>query len=422
MTTPVLAPQAGTHPERVPARGRLALRVLAVRDSLSSLARHHPLVADAALAAALLAVSVPPVTRFAGSSHTLSAALVVAVVTPLAWRRRAPLLVLAVIIVPALAQLFTGQQISDYLAILVALYTVGVLRPAWQALAAAAALEAGVVLAFTRMRVPGGLWALASASTGAAGLLGYYVRTTRQAHLVAQAERAERLERERDQQAQLAVSAERGRIAREMHDIVAHHIAVMTALAEGAAYTAKADPGQAATLMSQVSDTGRTALTEMRRLLGVLRQPATQPSAPQPALADLGNLLATTRAAGLRASLDMSGQVFPLPPSAQLAIYRMVQEALTNTLKHAPGASAQVRLSYQPGAIELEVTDDGAAAGPPVPGTSGHGLAGMRERAAVFGGQVTAGPRPGGGWRVHAALQLDPSSGDILPTAMTESP
>ncbi len=201
-----------------------------------------------------------------------------------------------------------------------------------------------------------------------------------------------------------------------MHDIVAHNIAVMIALAEGAAYTTKKDADQAADLMGQVSTTDRTALTEMRRLLGVLRQPVADGHAPQPTLADLDNLLGTFGVAGLDAELTVAGQPFPLPPSAQLAIYRIVQEALTNTLKHAPGASARVRLSYSDGQVELEVTDDGVGAGGAggagarVGGGSGHGITGMRERAAVFGGQVSAGRRPSGGWRVQAVLRADPDA------------
>jgi signal transduction histidine kinase len=244
-------------------------------------------------------------------------------------------------------------------------------------------------------------------------LFGYYVRT-RRAALEALADQAERLRYERDQQAQLAAAAERARIAREVHDIVAHNIAVMITLADGAAYTAGASPGQSASLMGQVSATGRSALAEMRRLVGVLREPAEPGHAPQPGLDDVEELIATVRAAGLPARLTVAGPPFPLPPSAQLALYCITQEALTNTLKHAPGATAEVRVAYLPGQVELEVTDDGgpgvpAGAEPPGPRGSGHGIAGMRERAATFGGQVAAGPSPGAGWRVRSVLRLAPT-------------
>jgi signal transduction histidine kinase len=150
----------------------------------------------------------------------------------------------------------------------------------------------------------------------------------------------------------------------------------------------------------------RNTLPEMRRLLGVLRQPDGSDHAPQPILADLDDLLATVRAAGLPTCLTVSGRVFALPPGAQLALYRMIQEALTNTLKHAGAASSQVRITYLPGEVELEVTDDGQlSAG----STAGHGIDGMRERAAVFGGQVSAEPGPGGGWRVYTVLSIDPA-------------
>jgi len=259
-----------------------------------------------------------------------------------------------------------------------------------------------------------------------AGLLGYYIRT-RRAYLASLVDRAERLERERDQEARLAASAERTRIAREVHDIVAHNIAVMVALAEGAAYTVADSPDQAATIMGQVAGTGRSALTEMRRMLGVMRQPGGPEHAPAPALADLDALLATVRAAGLPTVLTVTGEPFPLPPSAELALYRMIQEALTNTLKHAGAASAQVRLDYRPGAVGLEVTDDGQpGAGPAAAPVAGHGIAGMRERAAVFGAEVSAGPGAGGGWRVYTVLRLDPApagpGAGTRDVTMTEAP
>jgi signal transduction histidine kinase len=152
----------------------------------------------------------------------------------------------------------------------------------------------------------------------------------------------------------------------------------------------------------------------MRRLVGVLREPAEPGHAPQPGLDDIEELIATVRAAGLPARLTVAGPSFPLPPSAQLALYRITQEALTNTLKHAPGATAEVRVAYRPDQVELEVTDDGRPGGIPAGGEAagprggGHGIAGMRERAATFGGQVSAGPGPGGGWRVRTVLRLGP--------------
>jgi signal transduction histidine kinase len=408
-------PRTATRPELILARG-----VLAVRDRPLAWIRRHPLLTDAALAAVVLAVSLPPVSDISGRDKGLSLALIIALVCPLAWRRRAPFPVFMLMTGLALAQFFVSRELNDDVALLIAFYTLAAYQPPRRVFAAAVILEAGAVLVASGVTSSLPVWAILSGLVAAAGFLGYYART-RRAYLAALVDRAERLERERDQQAQLAAAAERARIAREVHDIVAHNIAVMIALADGAAYTAAASPGQAVSLMGQVSATGRSALTEMRRLLGVLREPAAPGHAPQPTLDDVDDLLATVRSAGLPARLTVTGQPFPLPPSAQLVLYRMIQEALTNTIKHAAGATAQVRLAYRPGEVTLEVTDDGRpaavpAAGPPKaspaagdpagPRGPGHGIAGMRERAAVFGGQVSAGPRPGGGWRVRTVLRF----------------
>lgn len=400
-----LPPRPAPHQEHILARG-----VRAARDRLLALTRGHPLLPDAALAAVLLAVSVPPVSAVAGPDQALSLALIIALVVPLVWRRRAPFGVFALMTALALVQFFTTKELTDDLALLVAFYTIAAYQPPRRVLLAAAILGAGAVLVASGVTHPLPVWAILSGLVAAAWFAGYYART-RRAYLAALVDRAKRLEREQDQQAQLAAAAERVRIAREVHDIVAHNIAVMIALADGAAYTAEASPGQATSLMSQVSATGRSALGEMRRLLGVLREPAAPGPAPQPSLDDVDDLIATVRAAGLPTRLTVTGQPFPLPPSAQLALYRTIQEALTNTLKHAPGATAQVRLAYRPGEVELEVTDDGRPGDVPAaePHRGGHGLAGMRERAAVFGGQVSAGPRPGGGWRIHTVLSLGPA-------------
>jgi signal transduction histidine kinase len=382
--------------------------------------RRHPYITDAALAVVVLWVSSPRISAISGHNHGLSLALIIALVCPLIWRRRAPFAVLLTMTGLAVAQFAINQELNVDIALLVAFYTVAAREPPKRVLAAAVMLEAGAVLVALTVPPTLKLWALMSGLGAAAGFLGYYART-RRAYLAALVDRAERLERERGQQAQLAAAAERARIAREVHDIVAHNIAVMIALAEGAAYTAPTSTGQAISLMGQVSDTGRSALTDMRRLLGVLREPtqpghAPQPQ-PQPNLDDVEDLLATVRAAGLPVRLTVTGRPLPLPAAAQLVLYRMIQEALTNTLKHAPGtAGAQVCLAYLPGEVELEITDTGCPGTPPAPSTlpavstaAGHGIAGMRERASVFGGQVTAGPRPGGGWRVHTVLRLSPA-------------
>lgn len=336
-------------------------------------------------------------------------------VVPLIWRRRWPSVVFAIVAAVAFLQWLDRDLLAADLAPLVAFYTVAAYEPLRRVLIAAGVLEVGAVLAAIRFGpVNAHFWAFVFVSglVVAAGFIGYNIRT-RRAYLAALEDRAARLERDRDREAHLAAVAERTRIAREMHDVVAHNIAVMTALADGAAYTVEADPDRATMIMGQISDTGRSALAEMRRLLGVMRErnvpEQSQPTIPQPTIDDLDALIATVRAAGLPTRLTVSGTVVPLPPSAQLALYRMVQEALTNTLKHADATRADVLLAYRGREVELVVTNDGAN-GPMAEGAygieGGHGIAGMRERAAVFGGQVDAGPMPQGGWRVRSVLQL----------------
>ena len=410
-------PRTAPRPEHTPARGARA-----GWDPLLAAIRRNPLLADAAVAAAVLALSVPGVITPAGRILVPVLVLYTAQAVLLVFRRRYPFGVFWLIFVLVVVTADLSPPGLYGIALLVAFYTVAAYKPLRGVVLAAVTLEAWVVLINLVGSAGVKDWPRAasllanSALNAAAGFAGYSART-RRAYLEAAQDRAGRLERERDQQAQLAAAAERARIAREVHDIVAHNIAVMIALADGAAYTAETNPGQAASVMGQVSATGRSALGEMRRLVGVLREPATPGHAPQPGLDDLEELIASVRAAGLPARLTVTGPPFAVPPGAQLALYRITQEALTNTLKHAPGATAQVRLAYLPGQVELEVTDDGRPgavppggepAGPP---GAGHGIAGMRERAATFGGQVSARPRPSGGWRVRTVLRLAPPPG-----------
>jgi signal transduction histidine kinase len=409
-------PRTAPRPEHTPARGARA-----GWDRLLAAIRRNPLLADAAVAAAVLALSVPAVIRPAGGILVLALVFYAVQAVLLVFRRRYPFGVFWLIFVLVVVSDYASAEGLNGIGLLVALYTVAAYKPLRGVVLAAVTQEAWVVLvnlvsAGVKDSQRAASLLANSALIAAAGFAGYSART-RRAYLEAAQDRAGRLERERDQQAQLAAAAERVRIAREVHDIVAHNIAVMIALADGAAYTAKTNPGPAASVMGQVAATGRSALGEMRRLVGVLREPATPGHAPQPGLDDLQELIASVRAAGLPARLTVTGPPVAVPPSAQLALYRITQEALTNTLKHAPGATAQVRLAYLPGQVELEVTDDGRPgavlpggepAGPP---GGGHGIAGMRERAATFGGQVSAGPRSGGGWRVRTVLRLTPPPG-----------
>lgn len=325
-----------------------------------------------------------------------------------------------------------GTSMVD-LATLVALYTVAAYRPRRVASIAFVVAEIGLaalVLIWHGTGLHGQelrdemIAAFVSLSCVAvtAFVLGVNMRTRRQ-YLASLQDRAERAERERDQQARIATAGERARIAREMHDIVAHNLSVMIALADGAAFAARTGSPEAEHAARQVSDTGRQALGEMRRLLGVLRDDEPghgesgggSPRAPQPGIAAIDDVVAQVRAAGLAARLAVEGEPFAVPQTAQLAVFRLVQESLTNVLKHAASPSeVRVRLRYDAPVVAVEVVDDGGEAAPASAGGGGHGLTGMRERAAMFGGEVSAGPRPGGGWRVAAHVDTARGDGDGL--------
>ena len=210
-------------------------------------------------------------------------------------------------------------------------------------------------------------------------------------------------------QAEQAAAAERARIARELHDIVAHHLSVIVLQAAGAGASGK----PAGPFLEKIENSARQALDETSRLLNVLRDPADEAEfAPPPAIAELGALAASVRAAGLPVNLVIDGDVTALPATVDVSVYRIVQEALTNVLKHAGPARADVTIGCAQEAVTIEVTDDGTAESMSEDPAGGHGLAGMRERAAVFGGELAAGPRPGGGYAVRARLPLD---GGLVP-------
>jgi signal transduction histidine kinase len=238
-----------------------------------------------------------------------------------------------------------------------------------------------------------------------AWLLGAYLRT-RRLYVAELGERADRAEREREERTEAAVASERARIARELHDIVAHSVSVMVVQAEAADEMLDRDrPDRARAPVRKIQETGRAALTDMRRMLGILREADSRPALlPQPGIANLELLLAKVRESGLPVELEVAGEPEPLPPGIDLSAYRIVQEALTNSLKYAGQAHARVAVRYTVGALELEVSDDGAGAANGSAG--GHGLVGMRERVALFGGELDAGPAPGGGYVVRAHLPL----------------
>ncbi|MFJ8754033.1 sensor histidine kinase [Streptomyces sp. NPDC102441] len=332
---------------------------------------------------------------------------------PLLWRRRRPMAVLVLMAPVSMLNIWTGAVVQAALLQLIPAYTIA-LRLPFNTLARAGLLlcmpaAAGAIL------IPGTadrqlvsyIWGFVFVT-----LLAIVVRTRRE-YTEALVERAHRLERERDQTTQLAAAAERARIAREMHDIIGHNLSVITGLADGGAYAAAKSPERAGQALEAIGTTSRQALAELRRVLGVLRDPAPAADlAPQPSLADLDTLLTGVREAGLPVRLTVHGTPPPdaASPGRQLAVYRVVQESLTNTLKHAgPEATAEVTLTYTPTGLEVRATDSGG--GTPAPEGESHGtgrgISGMRERASLYNGTLEAARLPAGGWHTRLRLPLE---------------
>ena len=373
-------------------------------------------VSDVLLTLVALVTTIPALSRdTTGGLHAAESVVLVFTVAPLVVRRTWPLPVFGWILVSAIAVGLWTRSAVDGVALLIALYTVASTRPRRDALVCAGLLEVVAVTALL-LYADSRWWydaIFVSGMVAAALGLGLYF-AARRAYLAELHDRAERLERERDQQAELAAAAERDRIAREMHDIVAHHLTVMTTLAEAAVAASASSPEKATDVMRSVAATGRRALADTRRLLGVLRERDRTGAAsaadlqPVPDLGQLDVLIEQVRSAGLDTSLELRGQAPDLPAGVQLAVYRLVQEALTNTLKHGgAGARASVRLSFVPGELRVDVNDDGAGSAAPATAGVGGGLPGMRERIRAYGGDVQAGPRQPAGWAVSARLPLD---------------
>jgi len=342
-----------------------------------------------------------------------NAVLLLLITLPLAWRRRAPTVVFALVLVSVglqVSQIDDARSVQppfqDWIALLVVFYSLGAHAERRRAIAAGALGGAAVVAGDLVQLLSGeaGLedtvpaWFMLAAAYGVGfALRGQRIQSTLLAH------RAERLEREREQKARLAVAEERVRIARELHDIVAHAISVIVVQAQAGQRVLEGEQASAREALGSIETTGRQALVEMRRLLGILRKEDRELAlAPRPSLAYLDVLAERVRDAGLPVELHVEGEAKPLPPGVDLSAYRIVQEALTNALKHAGPASAQVVVRYRPGEVELEITDDGRG---PVDGREGgHGLVGMRERAALVGGNVESGTNGGRGYFVRARL------------------
>ena len=374
----------------------------------------HPLLIDALLASGTVAASVAGLAI----QHRITPAMLafcVALCAPLLLRHRAPRASYAAIALIALLQWFvSGPQLAD-VAVLIALYWVCLECDATSILAAVVVAETGaIMLALTWEAQEFKYWFGVTGLTVAAAALGLMIRQRREL-LASLREKAARLERERDQQAELGAAAERARIAREMHDIVSHNLTVMIALADGARYALESSPGQASGAIERVSGTGRQALVEMRRLLGVLRGEASpEPLEPQPTLERLDDLIARVDAAGIPVEVDVDGNLHELAPGVQLAVFRVAQEALTNTLKHASRpTTARLELRCRGGQVVLDITNTGSPLRAadlrprPFAASDGRGLLGMRERAHIYDGELDAGPTEDGGWRVHLQLQAD---------------
>ncbi|WP_320785066.1 sensor histidine kinase [Streptomyces sp. CRN 30] len=329
---------------------------------------------------------------------------------PLLWRRTHPRTALLAVAPFAFVNAWTGAVLQAALLQLLLVYHLALRRPLRHLVWATALIIAPISVTLSRYDGEG-TWnqQLGSQllSIATAVLIGVTVRTRRD-RTEALEDRARRLETERDQQAQLAAAAERARIAREMHDIIGHHLSVVTGLADGGRYAAARSPERAAQALDAIATTSREALGELRRLLDVLRDDEQEKAelSPQPSLTDLDRLISGVRSAGLPVRTTVQGTA-SLAPGRQLAVYRVVQEALTNTLKHAgPDATAHIDLAYADGgAVTLTVTDSGHG-GPVTAPTDGRGLPGMRERTALYGGTLEAGPRTGSerGWRVRFHL------------------
>ncbi|MEV4331559.1 sensor histidine kinase [Streptomyces sp. NPDC049597] len=390
--------------------------------------RRHPTGVDCSWAVVLFGFAMLwAVQEPVGAGPRITAVGVVLVLSVVvALRRRMPERMLVLAALAGVAQLVLDVEVNpaDF-AMMVIIYTVAAHDgPRW---ASRLALVGGLSAAtLAQIRWPAEeqgtlgrifVTVVMSLPFALAWVLGDSIRT-RRAYFAQLEERARRLEKEREAQAKVAVAAERARIARELHDVVAHNVSVMVVQADGAAYVLDAAPDQAKQALETISSTGRQALAEMRRLLGVLRTgdaPESGEYVPQPDVEQIEELVEQVRAAGLTVDFKVEGTPRPLPSGVELTAYRIVQEALTNTRKHGgPEAGASVRLVYFDDGLGLLVEDDGRGSSHELyedggADGRGHGLIGMRERVGMVGGTLDAGPRPGGGFRISALLPLKPA-------------
>lgn len=383
--------------------------------------------ADVALALALAAFAISTAIAKDLQLNIVSVSLLLIQTLPVAVRRRNPMRILFVTgAAITLYSLLGYTESNGFLGTFVAFYTVAANEPRRRASIAAAITAGGIFVSFAAYAALDSMsgWTASLTSTylsfGMAWLIGDNLRV-RRAYTRQLEDRAIELVREREERAALAVTEERARIARELHDVVAHHVSVMVVQSAGARRILETDPALARQALEAVEIAGRTALAEMRRMLEVLRTDDSGVG-PQPSLVELDRLIGQVREAGLPVELKIEGTQRELPAGMDLAAYRIAQEALTNAVKHAGKATAVVAVTYSPQSLEIAVVDDGrGAAAPLLDGSGGgHGLIGMQERVALYGGKLETGPVFGGGYRVWATFPLEPEQVGSVATCCDE--
>jgi signal transduction histidine kinase len=383
-------------------------------DRVLTLSRNPTLqrAADVVLALAIFVGSVadmltPRVHSGWGGPRALELLSALLISAPLLWRKRYPIpVLLAVFVGGAIDVLSVAPRqagFEPFVAEIVAYYSLGAHEDERRSLAAFIALTVLGTVPSAFLHTTVGSVAPSLVFTFAAWLVGRIIRSWRSRAV--ELERANlELEQQRELQAEAAVMVERGRIARELHDVIAHNVSMIVVQAGAASRVLEGAQPHVREALEAIETTGRNTVDEMRRLLGVLRTDDGALLTPQPGLAELERLVASVREAGLPVEVHVEGTATPLPPALDLTAYRIAQEALTNALKHAGSARAELTLRYEATAIELEIRDDGAGNGNG--GGTGHGLVGMRERVALWGGRLEIG-RAGAGWRVHAWLPIE---------------
>lgn len=394
-------------------------------DSRLDVLRRHPLVVDLALAAGLYAFSMAVWFRswsLEGSNRPGLAGILTSAVVfgALVWRRRWPVAALVAALAGTVLSLTVGrgQEWSVIGATMVALFTVASIKGGRTSLlvGGVAVLVLGAVQAAVKPTSWFGAEMVAVIALSALALATGDAARSRRAYIAEVEERAGRAELTREQEAQRRVTEERLRIARDLHDVLGHQIALINVEAGVADHVLDRDPARAREALAHIRQAGRSALEELRDTIGLLRQPGdpAAPTEPTAGLASLDDLLASFRRSGLEIEQEVEGEIRPLPPPTDVAAYRIIQESLTNVRKHAGDATAVVHLAYGPAALRVVVEDDGAGApGRPAEGNGvgGHGIEGMRERLGMIGGKLEAGPRAGRGFRVSATLPLPGNGG-----------